>query len=314
MKPTALEVKPENIPAALKTEHRWVCWRYEQRQGEDRWAKILYNPTIYRRAKSNDPSTWATFENALAQYRSPRSVGSQLGSPFDGIGFCLGDGWAGIDFDNCWPGRVRTQNQYPVENAQGALQRMVDLGVYFEDTPGGVGARAIGRSTRMGGEIKYEITPPAKTTWNGARFVAVTGLGFGDPLVDLTAVIDEWFPSVPRRSNAADRPAFIHEGDTRGTERIERRTDDEALLAAATAANRIKFLKLFRGDMTDYGNDHSRADQALVNMLVFWSCGDLDQVDRLFRQSNLMRDKWNVSSYRTATLQKAAALYSDMVL
>jgi primase-polymerase (primpol)-like protein len=28
-------------------------------------------------------------------------------------------------------------------------------------------------------------------------------------------------------------------------------------------------------------------------MLMFWCSGDLDRVDRLFRQSGLMRDKWD---------------------
>jgi putative DNA primase/helicase len=61
-----------------------------------------------------------------------------------------------------------------------------------------------------------------------------------------------------------------------------------------------------RGDLSDYGDDHSRADQALVNILLYWCEGDLAQVDRLFRQTGLMRDKWNVESYRRATLGKAA--------
>ena len=92
------------------------------------------------------------------------------------------------------------------------------------------------------------------------------------------------------------------------------RVDDDVLITAATAVNRTKFLKLFRGDLSGYNNDRSRADQALVNILVYWCNGDLEQADRLFRQSNLMRDKWETRSYRLATLQKAAAMLSQAVL
>ena len=151
------------------------------------------------------------------------------------------------------------------------------------------------------------------TTWQGARFFAITGhKRLNNPRVDISTLIDEWFPVKPRSvSTPSDRPAFIREGDTRGTENIETKTDDDVLLAAATAINRDKFLKLFRGDIADYGNDRSRADQALVSILVYWCNGDLEQADRLFRQSALMRDKWGVRSYRLATLQKSAAMLRE---
>ena len=46
------------------------------------------------------------------------------------------------------------------------------------------------------------------------------------------------------------------------------------------------------------------ASKALVCILAPW-CSDTDQIDRLFRQTALMRAKWDTSSYRTATLAKA---------
>ena len=82
-------------------------------------------------------------------------------------------------------------------------------------------------------------------------------------------------------------------------------TDDEVLLHAATAKNGEKFLKLWRGDMSDYANDHSVADLALCSILVFWTRGHREQADRLFRQSDLMREKWNRVDYRERTFDKA---------
>ena len=40
-------------------------------------------------------------------------------------------------------------------------------------------------------------------------------------------------------------------------------------------------------------HSQSEADFTLVLMLLYWTNGDSSQVDRLFRQSGLMRDKWN---------------------
>ena len=74
------------------------------------------------------------------------------------------------------------------------------------------------------------------------------------------------------------------------------------LLLASPQAD--KFVRLVRGDMSEYGNDHSRADLALLANLHYWCQGNLEQVDRLFRQSGLMRDKWNSLSYRRSTLLK----------
>jgi primase-polymerase (primpol)-like protein len=65
-------------------------------------------------------------------------------------------------------------------------------------------------------------------------------------------------------------------------------------------------LALWRGDTSAYGHDHSRADMALLCHLAFWTNYNAERVDRLFRQSGLMRPHWEKSaSYRRASLGKA---------
>jgi putative DNA primase/helicase len=70
-------------------------------------------------------------------------------------------------------------------------------------------------------------------------------------------------------------------------------SDHEIIERAQRARNGERFRRLWTGDASDYGNDHSRADIALCRMLTFWCGGDLERVDRLFRQSGLMRNKWD---------------------
>ena len=67
-------------------------------------------------------------------------------------------------------------------------------------------------------------------------------------------------------------------------------SDEELLQRAKAAKNGARFTSLWAGDTSDFGSDHSRADLALCRLLSFWCKGDLDRVDRLFRQSGLMRD------------------------
>ena len=70
-------------------------------------------------------------------------------------------------------------------------------------------------------------------------------------------------------------------------------SDEELIERAKKSRNGDQFGRLWHGDTSGYGNDHSRADLALCRMLLFWCRGDAGRVDRLFRRSGLMRAKWD---------------------
>ena len=82
--------------------------------------------------------------------------------------------------------------------------------------------------------------------------------------------------------------------------------DDDLLDAARTAANGDKFTRLWVGETSGYGS-HSEADQALCNLLAFWTQRDAGRMDHLFRRSGLYRAKWNRADYRTRTIERAVA-------
>lgn len=81
-----------------------------------------------------------------------------------------------------------------------------------------------------------------------------------------------------------------------------------------------KFNALWNGEIPE-GKSQSEADMALAEILAFWCGGDIEQMDRLFRRSSLMRDKWDRiqsgSTYGMITLAKAVkkctAFYSPMM-
>lgn len=158
----------------------------------------------------------------------------------------------------------------------------------------------------MGGEINFGVSPAAFIPWSSARFFTVTGhtRGTGRATESISDLIREWFRPATL-SLSGDRPSLIRDGDTRGTEQIERLTDDEVVERVLATPQADKFIALVRRDLTEYGGDHSRADPALCSILAYWCQGDLEQVDRLFRQSAMMRPRWNTASYRRATLAKA---------
>ena len=68
--------------------------------------------------------------------------------------------------------------------------------------------------------------------------------------------------------------------------------DRELLERAFRARNGGSVEKLWNGDWSAY-TSQSEADLALCAHLAFWSGDDPARVDQLFRQSGLMREKWD---------------------
>jgi ribosomal protein L37AE/L43A len=90
-------------------------------------------------------------------------------------------------------------------------------------------------------------------------------------------------------------------------------SDARVLELLRIAKNKDKFERLYdHGDLADYGDDESAADQALVNLIYFYT-QDEDQIDRIFQNSALCWPKWlNRSDYRERTIGKAQESLSEL--
>ncbi|AHG01873.1 hypothetical protein HALLA_00850 (plasmid) [Halostagnicola larsenii XH-48] len=92
--------------------------------------------------------------------------------------------------------------------------------------------------------------------------------------------------------------------------------DEELLEKARNASNGEKFERLWKGNTAGY-ESQSEADIALCCLLTFWTGGDHARVDRLFRQSGLLRKKWDDvhygdgSTYGEKTIERAIANTSE---
>jgi putative DNA primase/helicase len=90
--------------------------------------------------------------------------------------------------------------------------------------------------------------------------------------------------------------------------------DDVLLAKARSARNGTRFARLWAGDTSLHQDDDSSADLALCCMLAFWT-QDGDQLDRLFRQSGLMRKKWDAKrgeqTYGQRTMAEALARQTE---
>ena len=91
--------------------------------------------------------------------------------------------------------------------------------------------------------------------------------------------------------------------------------DDDGVIAHASASESgDKFKALYEGRWEEGYDSQSDADMALVSILAFW-CGNVEeQIDRIFRTSGLMRDKWDRktgdATYGQITIRNAVATNS----
>lgn len=153
MSATIVPLRLDTIPAEMAAERRWVAWRLAMRRG--RPTKIPVNPHTGRNASSTEPKDRGAIDDALACMRR---------SNLPGIGFVLGNGWAGVDQDHCFDPATGTLEGWAFEN-------VCLLNSYTEVSPRGDGVKTIVRGTlppgrRRTGRIEM---------YDNGRFFTTTG-------------------------------------------------------------------------------------------------------------------------------------------
>ena len=314
---------PESIPALLRAMGRWICWRYGW--VNDRWTKEPIQANQWLRfAKSNDASTWGDFDAALA-------IAHRYRDRLAGIGFMLGvkenvSGLTGIDLDHCCKGGA-------IEPwARTIVER---INSYTEISPSGEGLRIFVKGRLPGQGNRTGLIEMYDTV----RFLTVTGAHVdGTPfdVLDRQEELSAWhrevfgLRSAPTDAPCPDPPTITpaqvidpellalfeqHAPDPAEVERQQAQEDVHLVMKILTSPQGEKFSRLFTdGDISAYGNDHSKADYALLNVMVYWTQEDAAQLDRLFRESALCQTgarikKWNRLGQKT--IARVLAVYKE---
>lgn len=296
---TAAKVNFVNIPQELKANASFCVWRYEKRNGNK--TKVPYNPKTRSLSRVNDPSTFTDFGAAMKAYA--------LGG-WDGIGYRVSEGIGAIDIDHC----IREDGSL---NDVAASVLGIFADAYFERSPSGTGLRGF---FRLSPDFAYDKTVyyinnrkhglemylPGTTQ----RFVTVTGDVFKPGAVmrndeALQTVLDTFMKRAkPIASSSIEPVSYL--------------TDDQVIDHASKSESGEKFKTLYAGNWSEGYDSQSDADMALVSMLAFW-CGNVEeQIDRIFRTSGLMRDKWDRrtgdATYGQITIRNAIATNTSIYL
>lgn len=260
----------ERIPKELKEEGLFCLYKLEQRKGKT--TKVPYQVTGSRA----DPSNRKCFTD-FATVKDTQQKGG-----YAGLGIGVFEPYAMIDIDHC------------VENGKLSpmAQEIVELmDSYTEYSPSGTGIHIIVKVDKFKFDVtKYYINNRKlglEVYVAGAtnKYLTITGDVIRDkPPQYRDAQLTQLVNGYMKRSTVENK----NEVDALGSFL----SDESVIQKIVSSKQAEKFKPLWEGEIPE-GKSHSEADMTLVQMLAFWCGGDTEQIDRLFRQSGLMRNKWD---------------------
>lgn len=285
----------QNIPQELKSVNQWVA----------RTNKIPITPVTLCGANSVDSRTWGGFEQAISAkdksctYKDLKTKELKNGV-VNGVGFVFAPPYCGIDIDHCI-------NKNTGEICTEALNIISIMNSYTEFSPSGTGFHIIYK-----GSIHEEWRKQIKNALGENIHIEMYQKG---RYFTITGDVYENYTEIREAENAAqtvyEAYAEVNKNKSKTTKirplpSYNSSLSDNKVVELATKSNRA-FSALWRGDFGNYGSQ-SEADLALCNILAFYAEGST-QIDNLFRQSGLMREKWDTKhgskTYGEITIEKA---------
>lgn len=294
--------------ATLKENKQWVCWTYEERDGDKTKPPIApVDGTKY--ASTADPDTWATYEGAVAYHERDDT-------DTEGVGYALKEEGVvvGADLDGC-----RHPDTGELEPwAEDIIDR---LDTYTEVSPSDTGVRAFLLGLLPDGRNKrpqertidlpdwvIENKKAEVELYDSGRYMTFTGEHIEGAPTDVKQRADTLQEIHAEYVADGDENTSLDEFDPEDTPDLDL-DDEEILEKARNSENGEKFSRLYDGYDGYHSDDTSRADLAFCGMLAFWTGGDRDQMDRIFRNSGRMRAKWDEDrgsqTYGELTIEKA---------
>lgn len=263
----------------LKAQPRWVLWRLEPRPGETTLTKTPYQSNGVK-ARSSDSSTWVSCAAALAAYEAALATGH----PFSGVGLVFGtvDGvqLSGVDIDKCCDAHT---GKFTPESRE----IVIGLDSYSEFSPSGTGSHILVLGGLRGRKGLHEAYPGCKAIeiYDSGRYFTFTARHLEKTPPDILwreAELNALYDRV--RAAKPGKPGLIVSVSISEAERLQ---------------------QLMAGDISAYGDDHSKADFALCCLLAKkYDCNAFKMNDE-FEKSGLYRDKWDREDYRENTIARA---------
>lgn len=261
----------DNIPEELKRLKQWVCYNTD---------KLPKNPLTGKNAMSNNPDTWGTFAQAELAMKKFK---------FYGIGFMFANGYFGVDLDKC------------LDDTDFVDEFVDTLKSYNEISMSGKGIHIICRGTLPQGQRRKKNVE----MYQEGRYFALTGNIYNEDYKQIVNCTEQIKPLHKKYLETQQQIVTDYDYEPLYM------SDNEIIDKARNSKSGNLFQMLYTGNWEGIYNSQSEADLAFCNMLAFWTQKDAQQMDRIFRNSGLMRTKWDRktagSTYGRNLLNKAIA-------
>lgn len=279
----------QNIPDELRKLKQWGNFELKWMESRHKNTKIPINSYDGTNGKTNDSSTWSDYDTAIR--------GIEKIDRASGLAFYFDNGYVGLDIDNIADDLSDYRDGVPDTIVSEMLK--LTKGTYMEISQSGNGIHAIfkgkipGNRRRKGNFELYE----------SGRFFALTGNTIGSNQIQSLT-----------ENEAKNLYEYLF-----GKDKVIKLNYDEPQITSMSVSEIInkmyeskngQIIRLFmQGGWEQFYPSHSEADIAFCNYLAFWCGRDYSKMDQIFRNSSLMREKWDEKhgavTYGQATLNKA---------
>ena len=259
---------------------------------------------------TTNPSAWMSYDEALSSNAS-------------GVGFVFTDTdpYFFVDIDHCFEKPDADSNTIGSWSQLATEICTMFAGCYVEVSQSGTGLHIVGRYSAIP-DHRCKDEKLGLELYHTGRFAALTGMSAtGHWDIDATAALNTF---ISRYLPASESVTNLEWSDS-PTADSHPILDDEKLIKKACSSTggvgaifggkatfkdlwlkNVDALEESYPDSTGY--DESKADMALAQHLAFWTGNDCERIERLMRQSALVRDKWdNHKSYMRRTILGACS-------
>ncbi len=296
--------KFKEIPTELMQEK---CFALRDKQVENgQFKEIFLNPLTNQLIDKNNYSDSASYEkfDDVAKHLS-----TIIPERYPAIG--ARNGICAVAVKGCFDEKGQMNNE--------AAQIMNKLDSYTEKDIDGAGIMILLKAGMTIDENSYNISNSNIGLEIFAEGHTEKGIPLsGEALVpgtrikerssELKEIMDKYLKKTPQ---PVQTPPLTITSSQQKTSSKNGMDDFEVLFKAQNAKNGDKFKALLDGDTSAYNGDSSKASMALLCMLAYWCAKDVQQIDRIFRNSKLFRPEWDDKSSDNSNITIGEAMIAN---
>lgn len=272
----------ERIPSELRELNQWGIYKREWDEDRQKWKKKPHNPFNGKLGSSTNEGTWSDFQTALDAINKFKA---------DGLAFYFKPPYIGIDLDDI-PDDLERYLQGDIENNL-VYVFMNSTKTYSEISMSGKGIHIIGKAKIPGDRRRKKNVE----MYTDGRFFAITGNFFGNnnevneiPKTQMDFLYKRYLENDNVITHDFSKPNWDDGNDL---------SVDEIVQTALNSSTGRRFKMFMDGGWEKVYSSQSEADLAFANDLAFWTAGDFQKMDEIFRMSAMMREKYDQKRGKT---------------